>query len=180
MTPPFSIAQRESVLECFAFHLERRLVTDGTTTFERDVIVHPGAVVIVPIRDDGAVGILRQYRATFDDVNWELPAGTRDVNGEPPEFTAARELEEEMGCRASEIRELYQFMNSRGWTDQVTIIYAATGLRSVDRQPIGPEENASEIHWLTVDEVRALLERHELIEASTLIGLNWFLQVGRV
>ena len=47
-----------------------------------DVVVHPGAVAILAIRADGAVALLRQYRATFDDVNWELPAGTLDVAGE--------------------------------------------------------------------------------------------------
>jgi 8-oxo-dGTP pyrophosphatase MutT (NUDIX family) len=175
LTSPFRIASREPVLKSFVFSVERREVTDGHTTFVRDVVLHAGAVVILPIRDDGAVGILRQYRVTFDDVNWELPAGTRDVDGEPPEQTAARELVEEMGCHARELTELFRYMNSRGWTDQTTIIYAARGLEFAERQTSGPEEDASEIHWLSRPELQALLDAHELIEASTLIALLWYL-----
>jgi ADP-ribose pyrophosphatase len=169
------VVGRETILRSFVFSVERRVVSDGESVFERDVVVHAGAVAILPIRDDGTVGLLRQYRSTFDDVNWELPAGTRDVPGEPPEQTARRELEEEMGYRASEMRELFRYMNSRGWTDQTTIVYAATGLTATARATSGPEETDSEVHWLGADELGAIVEGGQLLESSTLMALFWYL-----
>jgi ADP-ribose pyrophosphatase len=176
----FRIANSSTILNSYVFRVERRTVSDGTTSFDRDVVVHAGAVAVLAVRDDGAVGLLRQYRATFDDVNWEMPAGTRDVNGEAPELTAARELEEELGCRAKKVRELFRYMNSRGWTDQTTIVYEATQLEPVPRRLEGPEENGSEVHWLFPAELRALVDAGDLMEASTLMALLWYLpRVGQ-
>ncbi|MCJ7670822.1 MAG: NUDIX hydrolase, partial [Acidimicrobiia bacterium] len=73
---------------------------DGAT-FQRDVIRHPGAVVVVPVTTDRErVILVRQFRAAIDGELLEVPAGKRDVDGEPPEETARRELEEEIGYRA--------------------------------------------------------------------------------
>ncbi len=165
----------DTVLQCFAFRVESRHITNGSETFDRDVVVHPGAVAMLAVRDDGAVGLLRQYRATFDDVNWELPAGTLDVAGEAPENAAARELEEELGCRAGQMEELFRYMNSRGWTDQRTYVFLATQLTFIDRRPSGPEEDGAEIHWLSVPAIRALLAERQLMESSTLMALQWYL-----
>ena len=64
-------------------------------TYEREVVHHPGAVAVVPVLDDGTTAVLvRQYRSALDDVVLEIPAGKCDVEGEAPERTAARELEE--------------------------------------------------------------------------------------
>ncbi len=175
MSEPFRIAGVKRKLDSYVFHVEQRHVTDGTVSFDRDVVVHPGAVAVLAIRDDGAVGMLRQYRATFDDVNWELPAGTRDVTAEAPEATAARELEEEMGVRAGTIRELFRYMNSRGWTDQTTIVYEATDLEFVERSLQGPEEDRSVVHWLSIDQLRDLVDSGVLMESSTLMALLWYL-----
>lgn len=174
----FHVTRRTRVLTSHVFDVETREVADGTTSFTRDVVVHPGAVAILAIRADGAVALLRQYRATFDDVNWELPAGTLDVAGESPRDAAVRELREETGCEATSVHEIFRYMNSRGWTDQITIVFTARDLVQHARTPLGPEELASEIHWLTRDELRALLDRGELMEASTLMGLLWYLSAG--
>ena len=67
---------------------------DGST-FERDVVHHPGAVAVVPLIDDDIV-LVRQYRSALDDFLLEIPAGLRDISGEPPIETAQRELIEEL------------------------------------------------------------------------------------
>lgn len=168
----FAVAAREEVLRSHVFTVEHRTVAGAGTTFERDVVVHPGAVAIAARREDGALALLRQYRATFDNVAWELPAGTRDVVGEPPEETARRELREELGCEATTMRELFHYMNSRGWTTQTTIVFEATGLTMVEREPHGPEEEGATIHWLSPAEQRALLTSGELLESSTVLVLT--------
>ena len=171
----FAVVKTAPLLESFVFDVERRTVQHGSETFDRDVVTHPGAVAIMAIRDDGAVAMLRQWRVTFQDVNWELPAGTRDLDGEDPAKTAARELKEEVGCEASEIRPLCEYMNSRGWTTQTTIVYVATGLRFGDRAPEGPEEHATEVHWLSKGELEAIVRSRQVMEASTLLALLWYL-----
>jgi ADP-ribose pyrophosphatase len=75
---------------------------DGST-FIRDVVHHPGAVSVVPVHDDGTVSLVTQYRAAIDGDLLEIPAGRRDVPGEPPEQTAHRELQEEIGLRAGRL-----------------------------------------------------------------------------
>ena len=62
---------------------------DGST-FERDIVHHPGAVAVVPLLDDGTVVLVRQYRAPIDRLLLEIPAGLRDVPDEATEVTAAR------------------------------------------------------------------------------------------
>jgi 8-oxo-dGDP phosphatase len=171
LNPPFAVRSCDTVLQTRTFSVERRIVSNDVETFERQVVHHAGAVAILPIREDGAVGILRQYRATFDDVNWELPAGTRDVLGEEPVAAAARELLEEMGCRAGRWRELYHFMNSRGWTDQTTILFEATDLTMELRHPEGPEESAAEVHWLNAAQLQSLVNSGQPVEASTLLAI---------
>ncbi|MDQ6837494.1 MAG: NUDIX hydrolase, partial [Actinomycetota bacterium] len=96
--------------------------------FERDVVHHPGAVVVVPMVDDHRVVVVRQYRAAIDAELLELPAGKRDVDGEAPELTAARELEEEVGRSAGRIDLLARFYNSPGFSDELSHLYLARDL----------------------------------------------------
>ena len=96
--------------------------------FERDIVHHPGAVVVVPLVDDATVLMVRQYRAAADQEMLELPAGTRDVTGEPTEVTAARELAEEVGRAAARIELLARFYNSPGFCDELSWLYLARDL----------------------------------------------------
>ena len=75
------------------------LVDPDGEPFERFIVHHPGAVAIVPVDADRRVTLVRQYRAAVDRMVLEAPAGTCDVDGEPPEATARRELAEEAGLR---------------------------------------------------------------------------------
>ena len=86
--------------------------------FDREVVRHPGAVSVVPLTDDGEVVLVRQYRAPLDRFLLEIPAGKRDVEGEPPEETARRELAEEVGLVPTELVPLAVFHNSVGFCDE--------------------------------------------------------------
>ncbi|TMK84142.1 MAG: NUDIX hydrolase, partial [Actinobacteria bacterium] len=94
---------------------------DGST-FNRDLVRHPGAVSIVPVDSDRSVLLVRQYRAAIDADLLEIPAGKRDVEGEPPEETARRELEEEVGVRAGRVEKLAEFYNSPGFSDEYSYV----------------------------------------------------------
>lgn len=172
MNNDFRVTSREVLLHAFSFDVERRLITDGRETFEREVAIHEAAVAILALNDRDEVGLIRQYRAAFDSVHWELPAGRCDVEGESLLETAQRELLEEMGCRAEQWKLLGRFMVSPGWTDHVMTVFEARTLTMVDRRPMGPEEEASSVHWLSADDIRQLVFRDDLVDSTLTMAMN--------
>lgn len=143
---------------------------DGSM-FERDVLRSPGAVGIVPLLDDGRVVLVRQFRASIEREIWEIPAGIRDVPGEAPEVTATRELIEEAGYDADRVDLLTGFYNSAGISDAYTHVFVGTGLRAVERSTQGIEEDHMEIGIFQLDDAVAMVERGEINDAKTVIGL---------
>ena len=172
MSDSFHVEGAEVVFHSYVFDVEKRTIAHDDKSFERDVAVHAGAVAVLAINDQGQVGFIRQYRATFDDLLYEIPAGTRDKEGEAPLETAKRELLEEMGYFANEWKLLGRFMNSPGWTDQVMTIYEARDLSESERAPAGPEERDSTIHWLSPEELRRTLRAAPAIDSTTTIALH--------
>ena len=172
MSESFRIEGTQALLHSYVFDVERRVVRHGDTTFERDVVMHPGAVAILAINDLDQVGVVRQYRATFDRVTTEIPAGTQDVAGEIALAAAKRELLEELGCEASSWTLLGRFMNSPGWTDQLMTIFEARGLTMRGRSPEGPEETASQVLWLTREELRDTLAREDAFDCTMAVALH--------
>ena len=159
---------------------EGHLISVATGTFEdpsggrfqRDVVHHPGAVSVVPVFEDKrTVLLVRQYRAAVDRVLLEIPAGKRDVDGEDPEVTAARELEEEVGVRAGRLEKLGEFFNSPGFCDEHSFVYLATGLEDAEISAQGVEEEHMTIEEVPLDEVASLVASGELVDAKSIIGL---------
>ena len=140
-------------------------------TFSREVVHHPGAVSVVPVLGESAVLLVRQYRAAVDRELLEIPAGKRDVSGEPPELTAARELEEEVGMRAGRLRELARFYNSPGFSDEHSVVFLALDLEACDSSAQGVEEQHMTIERVALTDVPRLIADGELLDAKSIIGL---------
>jgi ADP-ribose pyrophosphatase len=151
--------------------VESRHTDPDGEAFTREVVRHPGAVAVVPLHDDGTVTLVRQYRAALHVDLLEIPAGLRDVEGEPLERTAARELAEEVGLRAEQLVHLADFVNSAGFTDERTTIYLGLGLAEVDQDRQGLEEQHMAVERLHLDDVPALVAAGDLVDAKTVIGL---------
>lgn len=143
---------------------------DGTE-FSRDVVRHPGAVAVVPVTSRGTALLVRQYRGPLDRALLEIPAGTRDVDGEDPEQTALRELTEEVGVTAGELRLLATVHNSPGFCDEETLVYLATGLEQTTPMREGPEERFIEVVEVPLDDVPDMIATHQLTDAQTVLGL---------
>ena len=143
--------------------------------FHRDIVRSPGAVAAVPLWQaaDGTpmVTLVRQYRAPFDDMVVEVPAGMRDVPGEPTEVTAARELVEEVGLVAGRLEHLVDMYPSAGMTDSVLTLYLATELTEVPRETHGPEEAHMDVLQLPLSGAVEMVVRGEIHDAKTIIGL---------
>jgi 8-oxo-dGTP pyrophosphatase MutT (NUDIX family) len=105
----------------------------GGGTSDREVVHHPGAVGIVALDDDDRVVMVRQYRHAVGEHLWELPAGLRDVDGEPPVDSARRELAEETQLAAERWSLLVSQHPSPGFCDELIQLYLAEGLTEVAR-----------------------------------------------
>src|SRR5690606_20871996 len=105
----------------------------------REVVEHPGAVVVAPLLDDGRILFVRQYRYAAGRHLVELPAGTLEP-GEDPAATAARELQEECGCRAGRLEPLGTFYSAPGFCTELLHAYAALDLVPAVAEP-DPDED---------------------------------------
>lgn len=145
--------------------------SDGEA-FTRSVVRHPGAVVVVAIEADGRALLVRQYRASVDRELLEVVAGKRDVDGEAPEDTARRELEEEVGRTAGRLVPLCEFYNSPGFTDEYTHLYVALELTELDGpRGVTEEEAAMSVERIDLDDVEDLIACGALVDAKSIIGL---------
>ncbi len=173
MTPvPFRVVGTETVATAGFLALERRRVEgpDGVQ-FDRHVVRHPGAVVVVPIDPDGGALLVRQFRVAAGRELLEVPAGKRDVEGEAPAETAARELEEEIGRRPGALELLAEFYNSPGFCDEYTHLYLATDLTVTERGAVTAEEAAMMVEAVSLESVPALVAAHDIVDAKTIVGL---------
>jgi ADP-ribose pyrophosphatase len=146
---------------------------DGTP-FVRDIVRSPGAVAVVPVRETPTgprVTLVTQYRPAFERDLIEIPAGMRDVPGEPPEETGRRELVEEAGLSPGAMVHLLDMLPSPGMTDSVCNIFMATDCSPVARQLHGPEEQHSSVFEIPLADALAMIDRGEIDDAKTVIGL---------
>jgi len=140
--------------------------------FDREIVHHPGAVSVVPVMSGGStVLMVRQYRAALDRELLEIPAGKRDVEGEPVLETARRELAEEVGMSAGSIVALAEFYNSPGFCDEHSFVFMATDLVACPPAAQGPEEEQMAIEEIALDDVAGLIADGELVDAKSIIGL---------
>jgi len=144
----------------------------GGQRFDRDLVHHPGAVVVVPYDDaTGEVVLVRQYRAPLDAELLEVPAGKRDLVGEPTELTAVRELAEEAGLEADRVELIGHFYNSPGFSDEETWCYLARDLRAVPDSRHGIEEQHMTVERHPMSQFTEMVHSGEISDAKTVVAL---------
>ena len=161
----------EQVFKGLLLDVRRDIVAmpDGHHT-TREYIVHPGAVTVVPVLDDGRLVMERQYRYPVGRVMLEFPAGKLD-HGEPPLECAVRELAEETGYRAREWAVAGTLHNAIGYSTEVIHVVFARGL-TAGAQALDHGE-LIDLALLTEAELDAAAAGGELTDAKTLIALMW-------
>ena len=135
----------------------------------REVVRHRGAVVVLPLHEDGRIEFVRQYRYPMGEVLLELPAGKLDP-GEEPIACASRELAEETGWQPVEIRELGSFFTTPGFTDEVIHAFIATPLEEAPEVAQDPDEAIDNV-CMPVDEALAACRSGEIRDSKTLATL---------
>jgi len=162
------------LLKCSRFSIHQVELTDRAGNRRtREVIRHPGAVVLLPVLPDNRVVMIQNVRHSVGETLLELPAGTIDP-GESPEQTALRELVEETGYRAAKIEKLHEFYSCPGICDERMYLFLASGLTAGEPDRESTEEIENQI--LTRDEIVGRIDRGEIHDAKTLVGLYAFLR----
>ena len=148
--------------------IERTQVGRSGKLLKRQVIKHPGAVGIVPILSDGRVSLIKQFRVTFQDYIYEIPAGTLEPK-EPPLDAAKRELLEETGYRSENVQFLSSIYTSPGILQEELFIYLAMGL--VEDKSAPEEGELIELMPMTWSEIDDLIESGLLHDSKSLSGI---------
>ena len=148
---------------------DRVALPDGSETY-REYIVHPGAVMVVPLLGDDRVIVERQWRYPMGRAMLEFPAGKLEP-GEPVLDCAVRELIEETGYRAAEWARAGILHNAIGYSDEGIEIWFARGLALGERSLDAGE--FLDVFEASVDALEEAARRGEITDAKTLIGLLW-------
>ncbi len=157
--PVFSVVSGEAMTE------------DGQTV-TRDVVTHVGSVAVVPVTDNRVL-LVRQFRISVGREVVEIPAGRIEI-GEDPEFSARRELEEELGYRAGRLVRGSSYYSSVGFLDEQLHIFLAFDLtRSETNRE--PDEKIEEVE-MSLDSVREALVEKRFEDSKTIIGLHELVQ----
>jgi len=146
------------------------LLPNGRSS-HKEVVEHPGAVVILPLLD-GNVVLLRQFRASVDSWLYELPAGTLDRSGESVELCARRELREETGYVADSFKELFRMYPSPGFCTEVIYSFLTENLKKDRASPEAGE--VIEPIVLSFDEALELVKNQRIVDAKTLLTLLFY------
>ena len=136
----------------------------------REYVVHPGAVLVVPVLEDGRLVFERQFRYPLRKDFIEFPAGKID-RGEDPLKTGQRELLEETGYTASQWHYLAALHPCIGYSNEIIHIYLATGLQAGPDQL--DEDETLEVFTLTMDEAMMAMRRGEITDGKTMVALFW-------
>ncbi len=168
--------QEEKLLSTLRVHSGKVLKLDLDTvalpngrTIELEILRHPGASAVVPLKEDGKVVLIRQLRHAAGGFIYEIPAGKLDPD-EDPKDCAARELEEEVGYRAGSLELLTSIWTAPGFTDEVIHIYLGTNLE-VGNQNLDQDEVLEIVEWPLEEAMSRILDG-TIRDAKTIIGLQ--------
>ena len=171
----YEVLKSETVYQGRIIRLDKETVAmPGGGDSIREVVRHIGAVCVAAVDDEDRVVMVRQYRHPVGGYLWELPAGLRDADGEPPLATAQRELAEEAGLSAERWSLLVTSYSTPGFCDEQVLVYLAEGLSDAER----PEDFVVEHEELDMTVERVPLEDAvqrvfdgRIRNASAVIGL---------
>lgn len=135
----------------------------------RDIVLHPGASVVIPFNEKGELYMVKQFRKPLDKTTLELPAGKLDSVGEDPKICAERELMEETGLSAEKIEHLISIHTTPGFCNEVIHMYTATKL--TEGQACTDEDEFLDVEKIHVTKLVDMILNHEITDAKTIIGV---------
>jgi ADP-ribose pyrophosphatase len=149
------------------------VIEPGGYRATREVITHPGSVVVLPVFPDGRILLIRQYRHATRQFLWELVAGRID-QGENPRKAAARELIEETGYRAKRFHVFLDVFPTPGFLEERMYILLAEDLTAGKAEPEEDEKITSQA--FTQSELEQMIRRNKLRDAKSIAGILYYLR----
>jgi ADP-ribose pyrophosphatase len=169
MIMKFELLKSETAYKgrAFSVRLDHLLTPDGKTV-KYDILEHIGSISIVPLDENGQLYFVRQYRQAAQMDLLELPAGTLEA-GEPPAEAAAREIREEIGMAAKNLKEIGSFYLAPGYSTELMHVFLATGLT---HNPLSPDaDEYLSVEKMSVAKAFELAENGHLLDSKSLAAL---------
>jgi len=155
----------------FGVRRDEVLEPDGLRA-TREVITHPGSVVVLPVLPDGRIVMVRQYRHATRQYLWELVAGRKEPE-ETPKQGAARELLEETGYRAKRFKVFLDVFPTPGFLEERMYLLLAEGLTAGEAQP--EEDEKIEVRAFKVKDLKQMIKSGRLRDAKSTAGILYYL-----
>jgi len=167
------IVQSEMIYQGKVFGVRRDEVEEPSgVRATREVITHPGSVVVLPVLADGKIVMIRQYRHATRQYLWELVAGRKEPE-ETPKQGAARELLEETGYRAKRFKIFLDVFPTPGFLEERMYLLLAEGLTAGEAQP--EEDEKIEVRAYRVNELKQMIKSGRLRDAKSIAGILYYL-----
>lgn len=135
---------------------------------KREIVEHQGAVAIVTLTDENKVVLIKQFKKPIEKAIWEIPEGKLEI-GENPKECAIRQLKEQAGYSAKNIKLIHKFFTSSGFSNQKIYIFLATGLTKDEREI--DEGEIIEKYEIDIDEAKNMVIKNNIEDAKTAIGI---------
>jgi len=164
--PPGKTIYKGKILE-----LRKVSIKSGNNdeAIEKEIILHPGAVVILPILDDGEIVLIKNKRLAIGISLWELPAGTLEDN-EDPRNCAYRELKEETGYTAEKLYYIGDLFTAGGWSTHRLFVFVAEGLKP-GPQHLDSGEKILGSKSFSIEKIFKKIAKGEILDAKTIASI---------
>ncbi|WAA13825.1 NUDIX hydrolase [Fervidibacillus halotolerans] len=165
--------KRETIFDgkIITLHVDEVELPNGKTS-KREIVKHPGAVAIIMITDEDKLVLVEQYRKPLERSLFEIPAGKME-NGESPETTAKRELEEETGYTCEKLNPIASFYTSPGFSDELVHLFKAENILKVEN-PKTEEDEFLRLHEVTFEQALTLIDEQKIYDAKTVYAIQYW------
>jgi ADP-ribose pyrophosphatase len=171
------VLNSQTMFEGPLFSVRRdRVIEPSGCEVTRDVVVHPGSVVLLPVFPDGKILMVRQYRHAAGCFLWELVAGGMEP-GETPLAAARRELIEETGYRARRMQMLFDVFPTPGFVSEHMVVFACRDLKAGKAQP--EEHEKLEVRRFTLRELERMMRTGQLRDTKSIASILYFARFHR-
>lgn len=160
-----NLKYKGSILDVYQDHIQ---VPNGNVA-KWDFIMHKGAAAVLPVKDDGRIVMVKQYRNAIDRMALEIPAGGKNGVDEPTIVAAARELEEETGYKSDNLELLTSIVPAIAYSSEIIDIYLARDLQP-SKQHLDEDEFV-EVCEFTLDELCQKIYSCEIQDAKTIAAI---------
>ncbi|MCI1983866.1 MAG: NUDIX hydrolase [Bifidobacteriaceae bacterium] len=172
--PPVQEDSRQQIMDAYYFSVEKvDLSAPNFGHFSRKILREKmgDTVAVLALTEERTIPFVEQYRIPTHRWTLEVPAGHALSPDEKPAEVAARKLREEAGLEATELSQIYRFINTPSFSTQHTALFLARNLTDVSRTEIGPESQRSSVRYISLDDAYDMVLNGTIIDAKSIIAV---------